>query len=111
MFTSHRLTRLTRFAGSFGALLLAGSMLAGCEGLSAAPTCQEFANMSEGTGLGASFTDEQNDAVRDALDAEGFDDGAYNLSIAHTEIISYCNIYEGNSGNNQDVSIREAIKD
>lgn len=91
-----------------GVALLAVTLTA-CSGASI-PTCAEFAGMSPDTGLLSSFTSEQSAAVRAALDATGYDDGAYNQTIARTEILSYCNIYDGVANQNQSSPITEAVE-
>lgn len=103
-------SRRIRFAGFAAAISLVGAFASGCDSLSAAPTCAEFAEMAPDTGLLTSFNAEQKDAVRSALKAEGFETGVYNESIAQTEIIAYCNIYAGAAGNNKADPITEAIK-
>lgn len=67
--------------------------------------------MDPETGLLTPFNDDQADAVKDALDKEGFDDGYSNQTLARTEIISYCNIYDGVASSNEDDPITEAIKE
>ena len=102
----------SRIAGAIvipATLILASLCLSGCEAVEATPTCQEFAAMDPNTGLGTEFNSEQTDAVRSALDEEGLDDGDYNVTLSYIRIISYCNIYDGSAGNNQDVSIGEAL--
>lgn len=105
-----RVSRHIRFVGFATAISLVGAFASGCDSLSAAPTCAEFAEMAPDTGLLTSFNAEQKDAVRSALKAEGFETGVYNEAIAQTEIIAYCNIYAGAAGNNKADPITEAIK-
>lgn len=81
---------------------------AGCSS-SPTPTCQEFAAMGPDTGILVQFNAEQEKAVVDALKETGYDDSLSNQMIARSEVIAYCNIYGGQSGNNQDSPITEAL--
>lgn len=73
------------------------------------PTCSEYAAMADDTGLMSSTSDEQVDALQAALDEEGYETGAYNVSIAATEVVAYCNIYDGVANSNQDQPINNGI--
>ncbi len=107
--TSHRNRVLSRVAGAVVIIPLA-LVFAGCSG-SNIPTCQEYAEMADSTGLGVGLSADQTSAIQRALDAEGFDDGALNVTIATGEILSYCNIYDGVANQNATQSITEAVKE
>lgn len=85
-----------------------GLLATSCSGPSIA-TCDEYAAMSESTGLLESRSPEQDEALSTALEAEDFDDGAYNMAIGHTEVVAYCNIYDGVAGQNHDEPITQAL--
>lgn len=95
----------------FAVLALLGTVplfVSACSG-PAVVTCEEFAALGDSTGLFVQLNDEQDSALRAALDAEGFDTSARNRQIAQMEVIAFCNIYDGQAGNNPDRLISEAL--
>lgn len=75
----------------------------------ATPTCSEYAEMASDTGLLSTRSSDQTDALKDALDKEGYDDGLSNQLIGHTDVLAYCNIYDGVANQNQDQPITAAL--
>ncbi|WP_119698839.1 hypothetical protein [Microbacterium halotolerans] len=104
--------RLSRLTGLAATALFLGATLTGCA--ASVPTCGEFAAMADDTGLLSSFSDEQTEAMDAALDAAGYENGvvsgAANRALAGTQIVAYCNIYDGVSNQNQSSSITEAFQ-
>lgn len=87
--------------------------LAGCDAAAMSadiPTCAEYAAMGPETGIFVEPTSAQLDAMDAALLATGYEDDAYNRAIAHTEIIAYCNIYDGVAGGNETSLITTAVE-
>lgn len=91
--------------GAACALVLAASSLSAC-GSSSDATCDEFAHMSPDTGLFSSMNSEQSSALKTSLKAAGYDDSALNLALGWSEVIAYCNVYDGvaNANNSQPIS-------
>lgn len=101
-------TRLIRTAAAVTAGVLMTGFLGGCSMLQdkgSTTTCQQFAEMSDHTGLGISASDDQTDVIDSMLSAHDKSTDATNEMLAYTRIIAYCNIYEGQSGSNQDKTV------
>jgi len=97
--------------GRYGAVVIVGLSalsLSAC-GSPAIATCNEFAHMAPDTGLFVSLNSDQIRALKVALDAEDYDTGAYNVTIATTEVLAYCNIYDGEANANQYSPISDAL--
>lgn len=84
---------------------LAAGLLASCGGGVAVPTCAEYAEMGPETGLFVEATAEQQRVLTELLSDRGYSDDSLNVAMAHTQIIAYCNIYDGASGGKGDLLI------
>ena len=89
------------------AALMAATILTGCSEDKIA-TCDEFAQMASDTGVFVELNSAQTNALKASLRSEGWDDSAYNITIGKTEVIAYCNIYEGRAGQNNSQPISNA---
>lgn len=85
---------------------LMAASLSGCGETVA--TCDEYARMGSDTGLFNSANDAQSQALKVSLREAGYDDGALNRTLGHTEVVAYCNIYDGVAGNNKSQPISNA---
>lgn len=89
------------------AALAAGSLV-GCGGAAGGvevPTCGEYAAMGPQTGLLVDPTTEQQRVLADLLTDRGYPDDSLNVAKVHTQIIAYCNIYNGASVDKADLLI------
>lgn len=100
--------RSRRCAVILAAMLGAATITFAACGSDSAHTCQDFAAMAPDTGLLVQFTSEQTSALKASLRSTGYDDGAHNQTIGRTEVLSYCNIYDGVANSNQDQPISNA---
>lgn len=83
--------------------------IVGCAGAADIPTCSEYAQMAPDTGLLKPLNGDQQAALKDALRETGYDDSAYNVAIGSSEVLAYCNIYDGVANQNQDQPITNAL--
>lgn len=95
------MTKRNRLNGvGMSGVLLAGVLaLTACSGTSH-PTCSEYAAMSSSTGLLDLPSSQQEDALREYLRHHDRSASVLQLPAAHLEVISFCNIYDGQAGNN-----------
>lgn len=94
-----------RFIAKAGTAVVAAGALAGCAGGANVPTCAEYAKMGPDTGLLVSATAKQEKTLKELLLDRGYSDDALNVSMAHSQVIAYCNIYAGVSSGNQNLLI------
>ena len=66
-------------------------------------TCSEFASMGSSTGLGADLTAEQQQTLTDMLEEQHAVEGQE--MVATVQVMSYCNIVDGQAQANADQPI------